>query len=161
MSLPTLAQFRTALQLTRREFPDALTLPGAAYTSPEVYAIEQRSLFGRSWLCVGHVSQWPKPGDFSVLDVAGDSVLLLRAQDGILRAHYNVCRHRGSRLVLEASGHGLARLLCPYHAWSYRLDGTLEVGSEHRRFDGDRSQVRAASVLHALHGLLQRSQAAP
>lgn len=126
MSPPALARFHSDLQHTRREFPQALTLPGAAYTSPEVYALEQRALFGRSWLCVGHVAQWPKPGDFSVLDIAGDSVLLLRAQDGILRAHFNVCRHRGSKLVLESAGHGLARMLCPYHAWSYQADGSLQ-----------------------------------
>lgn len=126
MSPPALAQFHAALQHTRRDFPQALTLPGAAYTSADVFALEQRALFGQSWLCVGHVSQWPRPGDFSVLDIAGDSVLLLRAQDGILRAHFNVCRHRGSKLVLESAGHGLTRMLCPYHAWSYQADGSLQ-----------------------------------
>jgi glycine betaine catabolism A len=126
MSPTIIEQFRTVLQHTRRDFPQALTLPGAAYCSPEIFAMEQRALFGRSWLCVGHVAQWPNPGDFSALEVAGDSVLLLRAEDGILRAHYNVCRHRGSRLVLEARGEGLTRLLCPYHAWSYQSDGSLQ-----------------------------------
>lgn len=125
MSASPLADLHQALAATRREFPDARTLPGVAYTSAAVFATEQRELFARSWTCVARASDVRQPGDFLVVEVAGESLLLLRAADGVLRAFYNVCRHRGSRLVLETCGRGATRLLCPYHAWSYQLDGSL------------------------------------
>jgi Rieske 2Fe-2S family protein len=125
MSASSLADFRASLAATRRDFPQALTLSGAAYTAEAVFAAERREIFARSWLCVARTSDIAQPGDVRLVEVAGDSVLLMRAGDGVLRAFYNVCRHRGSRLVLESCVRGAARLLCPYHAWSYQLDGSL------------------------------------
>lgn len=125
MSAQPLAAFRSALDATRRDFTAARSLPGSAYTSAEVFALEQREIFARCWIWVARTADLAAPGDFRVVEVAGDSVLLLRGADGELRAFYNVCRHRGSRLVVEESGQGATRLLCPYHAWRYELDGTL------------------------------------
>ncbi|MEO7387347.1 MAG: aromatic ring-hydroxylating dioxygenase subunit alpha [Gammaproteobacteria bacterium] len=114
-----------ALRDTCRPFAEARTLPAAVYTSPEILAVEQSGLLGRTWLCVGREADIPDPGDFFTRQLAGDSVILVRATDGRVRAFFNVCRHRGSRLLDETAGRGLNRLLCPYHAWTYRLDGTL------------------------------------
>ena len=113
------------LHATCRPFPEARTLPAAVYTAAEVLAIEQAGLFGRTWLCVGREADIPAAGDFFTREIAGDSVLVIRGADQQLRAFFNVCRHRGSRLIDVPSGQGLNRILCPYHAWSYRLDGSL------------------------------------
>lgn len=113
------------LRATCLPFAEARTLPAAAYTAPEVFALEQSGLFGRTWLCAGREADIPDAGDFFTRDLAGDSVIVVRGSDGAVRAFFNVCRHRGSRLLDDPSGKGLNRILCPYHAWSYRLDGTL------------------------------------
>ncbi len=113
------------LTATRRPVAQARTLPAAVYTAPEILAIEQAGLFARTWLCVGREADIPGAGDFFTRELAGDSVIVVRGADGLVRAFFNVCRHRGSRLIDATSGCGLNRILCPYHAWSYRLDGSL------------------------------------
>jgi glycine betaine catabolism A len=118
------------LARTRRPFADARTLPAAVYTSSEVFRLEQQALFGRSWLCAGRERDLPAAGDFFVQEIAGDSVIVLRGADRNIRAFFNVCRHRGSRLITVPKGSGLKRLLCPYHAWSYELDGRLHTAPQ-------------------------------
>ena len=107
----------------------ARTLPQPYFISPEVFAGEQRKIFAREWICVGHQSQIARAGDYFVQEVAGESIIILRDKGGEIRAFYNVCRHRGTRLCEEASGHGAA-IQCPYHAWTYGLDGRL-IGAPH------------------------------
>ena len=114
------------LAATRRPFPDAVTLPATAYVSDAVFALEQKELFARSWLCAGREADIPAPGDYFLREVAGESVVVMRGADGVVRAWHNVCRHRGSRLLDEPQGRGLKRVLCPYHSWSYELDGRLQ-----------------------------------
>lgn len=113
------------LAATARPFPEARTLPAAVYTAAEILATEQAGLFGRTWLCVGREADIPATGDYFTQEIAGDSVIVIRGADGLVRAFFNVCRHRGSRLIDQAAGQGLSRILCPYHAWGYRLDGSL------------------------------------
>ena len=124
------------LALTRRPFAEARTLPAAVYTSTEVFRLEQQTLFGRSWLCAGRENDLPESGDFFVQEIAGDSVIVVRGADRQIRAFFNVCRHRGSRLLDQQRGSGLKRVMCPYHAWSYELDGRLhkapQMGKEFR-----------------------------
>lgn len=99
------------------------TLPAAWYAEPEHHALEMARIFRRGWSCVGVVDDVATPGSFAAVDIAGLPVLLLRDGDGVLRGFLNVCRHRGAPL---AEGCGTARALsCPYHAWVYRLDGSL------------------------------------
>ncbi len=119
------AALASDLAATCRPFAEARTLPAAVYTAPEVLATEQAGLFGQTWLCVGREADLPAAGDFFTREIAGDSVLVIRGADSQVRAFFNVCRHRGSRLIDQPSGQGLNRILCPYHAWSYRLDGAL------------------------------------
>jgi len=119
------------------------TLPSAWYRDPRVFAAEKERIFCREWLCVGREEQLAAPGEFRVLDVCGESLILLRNRAGELRAFYNVCRHRGSRLCRDPQaaaaaeqrpplGGGIAggRITCPYHQWTYDLDGRL-TGAPH------------------------------
>jgi Rieske 2Fe-2S family protein len=101
------------------------TLPGRSYTDPEVFAAEQERIFEAQWIAAGHAADLAAPGSFRTVSVGRESVLLLRGQDGALRAFLNVCRHRGARLCTDTSGQVKRALQCPYHAWTYRLDGSL------------------------------------
>lgn len=106
------------------------TLPGEYYTSPDVFAREARSIFSERWLCAGRADALPKPGDYALFDAAGESLVLVRGREGRLRAFFNVCRHRGTRLCESPSGHFAGGIQCPYHAWTYGLDGAL-LGAPH------------------------------
>jgi Rieske 2Fe-2S family protein len=108
----------------------ARTMPGRYYTSPEVFAEEAEKIFARRWICAGRVEALAQPGDYLLASVAGESVIVLRDQSGALRAFYNVCRHRGTRLCEAARGHLSETIQCPYHAWTYALDGRL-IGAPH------------------------------
>jgi Rieske 2Fe-2S family protein len=100
-------------------------LPRAAYVDPAVFEAERERLFARQWFCVGRSEDVPEAGDVLAVDVAGESVLLVRDGDE-LRAFYNLCRHRGSTLLdAGCSAHVSGGIRCPYHAWTYRLDGSL------------------------------------
>jgi glycine betaine catabolism A len=115
-----------ALNRTRGPFADARTLPAAVYTSEDIFRIEQIGLFNRQWLCVGRAADIPSAGDYFVKNLGVESIIVIRGADGPVRAFHNVCRHRGSRLLDVPQGRGLARILCPYHAWSYNLDGSIQ-----------------------------------
>jgi Rieske 2Fe-2S family protein len=109
--------------------PGATTLPQKYFVSPEVFAGEQEKIFSRQWILAGHQSQIGKAGDYFVAEVAGESLIIVRDQKSIIRGFYNVCRHRGTRVCEDASGHS-STLQCPYHAWTYGLDGRL-IGAPH------------------------------
>jgi choline monooxygenase len=108
---------------TRLPVDRASTLIPDAYTSEEFHGLERELVFARSWVPVAVVDEVAEPGDFVVCEVAGRSLILCRDGEGELRAHHNVCRHRGSRLCLEPKGHVKRFFQCPYHAWAYGLDG--------------------------------------
>ena len=115
-------------------WPVPRTLPGADYCDPAVFALERERIFRGRWFCVGREEDVAADA-FRVVDVVGESVILVRDRDGTLRAFLNACRHRGARLC-DGSGPAGRRLVCPYHAWSYRLDGSLaatpNVGADER-----------------------------
>jgi phenylpropionate dioxygenase-like ring-hydroxylating dioxygenase large terminal subunit len=105
--------------------PDAgFGLPGWIYRDAEFFAAETARVLRPAWQVVCHVSDIPNPGDFHTLPFAGESIVVVRGEDGAVRALSNVCRHRGSRMLDGPSG-CVTRLTCPYHAWSYGLDGRL------------------------------------
>lgn len=116
---------RSALATTCRSLADARTLPAAVFTEPAIHALEQRSLFDRHWLAVAHAADFDAAGSFVTREVAGERILIVRDATGELRAFFNVCRHRGSRLVEDASGRLRGGIACPYHAWVYEWDGRL------------------------------------
>src|SRR5262245_52238484 len=112
------------------------SLPRDAYIAEAHYQRECERIFHREWFCAGRAEALPNPGDYLLCDVAGESVIVVRARDGELRAHYNLCRHRGSRLTLAdprpaacsavmPTGTFRGVIMCPYHAWSYELDGAV------------------------------------
>src|SRR5215467_5557464 len=115
---------------TRETFrAGAKTLPQDYFVSPKVFAEEQEKIFSRQWVLVGHQSQLAEPGDYFIAKVAGESLIVAKDQRLTIRAFYNVCRHRGARLCEEQHGHAAA-IQCPYHAWTYALDGRL-LGAPH------------------------------
>jgi Rieske 2Fe-2S family protein len=130
----------------------AKTLPQQYFVSPEVFAREQEKIFSRQWVCAGHQSKIAKAGDYFVREVAGESLIILRDKGGKLRGFYNVCRHRGTRLREDrvgqaASGH-VTVIQCPYHAWTYGLDGRL-IGAPH--MDEVQDFNKADYSLHAVN----------
>ncbi len=120
----------------------ASTIPARWYLDPAVLAAEQRDIFGRTWQCVGHAETVAAPGSYLACEVAGEPVLVVRGKDGTLRAMSNVCRHRGA-LLTEGCGKATA-IRCPYHSWTYSLEGALLAEPE---FDGVQNWNRAANGL--------------
>src|SRR5437764_9477594 len=107
----------------------AKSLPQKYFVSPEVFSEEQEKIFSSQWLLVVHQSQIVKPGDYFLTTIADESLIIVRDQRSQVRGFYNVCRHRGTRLKENACGHASA-IQCPYHAWTYGLDGRL-IGAPH------------------------------
>ena len=104
-------------------FEAAHAMPKGVYTDPDFLELEQRHIFARSWLCAGRAEALPDPGDYLTMTISGEPVIVLRDREGQLRAMSNVCRHRMSTLL---QGRGNTRAItCPYHAWTYNLDGSL------------------------------------
>jgi Rieske 2Fe-2S family protein len=110
-----------------RTTPAAVTLPGHYYTSPEVFEAERVRIFGRAWTAVCRTDALAAAGDFVMVDVAGESLLVTRSDDGRIRTFYNVCRHRGTQLCERSAGRFPGAITCPYHAWTYGLDGSLRA----------------------------------
>ena len=109
----------------------AFTLPARYYTDAEVFARELEVFYRRKWVNVGRLEEMPARGSWIARTIAGDSILIVRRDDGAgVRAFYNVCRHRGTQLCEEPSGEAAAGIRCPYHAWTYDLDGRL-IGAPH------------------------------
>jgi len=101
------------------------TLPARYYTDSAVFAQELESFYRGSWIAAGRAEAIANPGDYFLREVAGESVIVTRDAAGQIRAFYNVCRHRGTRLCTEAAGKFAGRIQCPYHGWNYGLDGRL------------------------------------
>lgn len=121
---PATADERCAALIAAQRPGRALTRE--LYCDPAVFERERRTLLTRHWHCIGHQSQAAAPGDYYTVDCCGEPLLVVRGQDGEVRAFYNVCRHRGSRVCTEAQGTAAGGVfVCPYHAWSYGLDGRL------------------------------------
>jgi phenylpropionate dioxygenase-like ring-hydroxylating dioxygenase large terminal subunit len=110
----------------REALDQGRTLPASWYTKPDVFRLEQRRIFRRGWQYAGLVEQVARPGDFFTYLTGDLSLIILRDEHETLRAFVNVCRHRGSQLILQESGRR-ATLQCHYHAWTYNLDGSLRA----------------------------------
>jgi Rieske 2Fe-2S family protein len=132
---------------------DGHGLPRAFYHDSGIFALDMRRIFRRHWLCAGHVAQLPRPGDFFVIRVDAEQVVITRDQAGILHALLNVCRHRGAEICAEQHGHA-DYLVCPYHAWTYALDGSL-AAARHMPADFDRAAHGLRRLaLHEAAGLI-------
>lgn len=104
---------------------DARSLPAWTYSDPDFFALERVKIFLPAWQLVCHVSDIPNAGDYHTFSMCGELAVVVRGKDGLVRAFHNVCRHRAARLLDYESGNCGGRITCPYHAWTYRLDGTL------------------------------------
>ncbi|GMB09509.1 choline monooxygenase [Thermolongibacillus altinsuensis] len=111
-------EFRVSNKLS-----EAHTLPAWLYRDPEVLEVEKREIFSKSWQYVGHISQFKKPGDYITTEVANKPIIVICGNDGEIRAFFNVCTHRAAKL-LEGEGNK-SIITCPYHAWTFKLDGSL------------------------------------
>ena len=112
-----------------------MTLPARYYTDPAIFHDEMERLFFGRWICVGRTERIPNPGDYFLVELAAESVIVTRSNDAEIRAFFNVCRHRGTRMCTVPEGSLDGRIICPYHGWSYGLDGTL-IGAPHMEQPG-------------------------
>lgn len=122
----------------RIERPDPLadmSLPGWLYHDPEYHAVEMARVMRPAWQIVCHESDIAAAGDWRTLDWIGESAIVIRGADGVVRAFHNVCRHRGSRIV-DGTGGCARKLVCPYHAWVYEADGRLTGIPERADYPG-------------------------
>ena len=108
-------------------------IPTARYTDPAFYQLERERIFARSWLFAGHESEWPEPGSYRAFTRSGAPIVIVRGDDGTLRAFYNACRHRGAPVTRDECGTA-RRLTCQYHSWSYGTDGELKAVPDARSF---------------------------
>ena len=139
-----------------------MTLPSSWYLNENIFKLEREHIFLKEWYCVGRDEEWPGVGDHKVLDILGESIILLRNKEGILKAFYNVCVHRGARLCMSEGSKideeavsvkgGVINgkiIMCPYHAWSYDLDGKL-INAPHMKaemgFDSEKISLHPVLV---------------
>jgi glycine betaine catabolism A len=128
-------QARHAFRKTARiRSAGAKSLPQKYFVSSEVFAEEQKKIFSKQWLLIGHQSQIAAAGDYIVQPVIGESLIVIRDKSGEIHGFFNVCRHRGTRLIEHRASEALTgrctAIQCPYHAWTYGLDGRL-IGAPH------------------------------
>jgi carnitine monooxygenase subunit len=114
--------------------PDDFSLPSWTYGDAEFLALERERIFRPSWQIICHVSEIPNPGDYQCFDFIGEMLFAIRGNDGMVRAFHNVCRHRAARLLDGPRGHCTRRIVCPYHAWSYDLEGRLAAVGDRTAF---------------------------
>lgn len=116
-----------------------MTLPARYYIDPETFRQEMESFFFGMWVCAGRTEQLANSGDYFLADVAAESIIVTRDSNGKLQAMFNVCRHRGTRMCREEQGKFAGRIQCPYHGWTYALDGRL-LGAPHMEKNGFRRE---------------------
>ena len=125
----------------QNETPRGTLLAPWTYTSSELFRLERDELFHCNWMLIGHVSDFLKAGDYRTLDVGNERAIVIHDVTGELRAFHNVCRHRGSRVVPSTEGNCGHAIVCPFHGWTYELDGRLKNVPRADKFPNlDRSQ---------------------
>ncbi|RXE47555.1 aromatic ring-hydroxylating oxygenase subunit alpha [Chromohalobacter israelensis] len=126
------------------------SLPQPFYNDPRVFALEMREIFEHEWLFVGMTCEIPAKGNYLTVQIGDNPIIVVRGDQGTIHAFHNVCRHRGSRLCTQAKGK-VAKLVCPYHQWTYELDGRLlfagqDMGED---FDLGAHGLKPVAVTHA------------
>lgn len=122
------------------------TLPQRYYTDPAIFQTELEKFYFNNWMCAGRASEIPKPGDYFLREIGRENIIIVRGEDEKVRAFFNVCRHRGTRICSAAEGRFPGRIQCGYHGWTYGLDGNL-VAAPHME-DPDFCREN-----YALHGI--------
>jgi len=121
------------------------TLPARFFTDPELFRRELEAFYFERWICAGRTEFLSMPGDYFLREVAGESIIVVHAAGEAVNAFYNVCRHRGTRMCTEPEGNCGDRIQCPYHGWTYGLDGRL-LGAPHMDSDFRRADYPLQSV---------------
>ena len=138
------------------------TLPGNDYVDEQIFRAEQERIFETMWFCAVRSADLAKPGAFRTVQVGRESVLITRARKGEVRAFFNVCRHRGAKLCTEESGEVKRAFQCPYHAWTYDLDGKLIAAPNLTKMpDVDRHRVRPGAASPCASGSATSGSAWP
>ncbi|MBR9828167.1 MAG: Rieske 2Fe-2S domain-containing protein [Oceanospirillales bacterium] len=107
------------------DIDNAWTIPAQYYTSAEIFETEKETIFANSWVCVAHGSEVAEKNAYITREIIGESLVIVRGRDSVLRGFYNVCPHRGHQLMSESAGKAKNVITCPYHAWAFKLDGKL------------------------------------
>lgn len=128
-----MTEFVTSVELGSR---GQKTLPAEYYNSINVFARERKQVFGHQWLCAGRLEDFQASGSYRLREIGDESLILVRDQGGAIRAQFNVCRHRGTRLCTAPAGRFAHTIQCPYHAWTYGLDGKLVGVPDEKQLDG-------------------------
>ncbi|MCU1497175.1 MAG: hypothetical protein JWM47_1128 [Acidimicrobiales bacterium] len=141
-----------------KEVGEARTMPAAVYTSEEFFRFEYEALFSREWLCLGHQSQVPEPGDYFTIQVGPEPLIVVHTEEGDINVLSSICQHRGFPLTAEEPTGNTRHFKCPYHSWTYGLDGRLVAAPEMHR-TVDLGALRAETCLPRLqvelfHGLI-------
>ncbi len=134
----------------RSNAPFVSTLAGRYYYDPVIYERELEHIFSQMWVCVGRAEEIAQPGEYRVVIVGRESIIVVRDKEHSLHAFLNVCRHRGSRLCPEAEGHLKGSIQCKYHAWTYGLDGRL-IGAPNVLHDEQFDRMAFGLIPVALH----------
>ncbi|MGA8075479.1 MAG: Rieske (2Fe-2S) protein, partial [Candidatus Acidiferrales bacterium] len=108
---------------------DAYTIPAPWYFDERIAELERRRVFGKTWQGVARTDQLAQPGQYITAQIAGEPIVVVRGNDNILRAFFNVCRHHAAAVMTEPAGQA-QHLRCPYHGWTYGLDGALKGMTE-------------------------------
>ena len=129
------------------------------YADRDVFNLDLDLIFYKEWIFAGHECEIPKPGDYFTMQLGAFALIVVRDQAGELRVHHNTCRHRGFKICAATHGHVKHRFVCPYHQWSYELDGALARARETVRSKSARTQIGARRE-HRWHRLRVRCQRA-
>ncbi|AYO52819.1 carnitine monooxygenase subunit alpha [Acinetobacter wuhouensis] len=124
--IPTVEAVETLPEDFCQDADNAWTVPKSYYTSKQVFEIEKEAIYAKSWICVGHCSEVATPNQYFTRKIIGENIIVIRGKDSVLRAFYNVCPHRGHEL-LTGAGKSKNVITCPYHAWTFKLDGSLAL----------------------------------
>jgi carnitine monooxygenase subunit len=122
------------MDTTRLALEENFSLPGWIYRDADFLRAEKEQVFASSWQVICHLNDIPNPGDYHTLDFLGEPLVAVRGKDSGVKAFFNVCRHRAARLLDGPSGHCPGRMVCPYHAWTYDLDGALTAVPHRKEF---------------------------
>ncbi|MDH3537126.1 MAG: Rieske 2Fe-2S domain-containing protein, partial [Gammaproteobacteria bacterium] len=135
---------------------DRWGLPAWTYNNDELTQLEIEQVFQRNWMFVGHVSDIPNPGDYKCFTMGNERAVVVRDQEGQVRAFHNLCRHRASRIVADNMGHCGKAFICPFHGWSYNLDGSIRNIPRESAFpDIDRDELGLLTLDHEIwHGMI-------
>lgn len=133
-----------------RDIDNAWTIPARYYTSDDIFEFEKESIFASAWICVAHYSEVKDKNTYITRQLIGESLIIVRGRDDVLRGFYNVCPHRGHQLISGESGKMKNVITCPYHAWTFRLDGQLAHATNCKNVNNFEVQTMALSSFHVI-----------